>query len=162
MFIAEPPKEKIETPPSEEKHETQPPPEEKKEVSHEEVVHNPEAHIAGSSTLSVKTNGSFSLQVSCPAKQSACAGTVTLQAVITQAASKGKKHKKVKITLARGTFTVVGGASKTVALHLSGQGRSLLAHLHVLRATATFVAHDSAVTRTTSAGVTLRAAKKKH
>ena len=158
MFVAkQPPAEKHENPPPEGKPPPPPPP---GEVHSETVVHNPEAHIAGSTTLAVKPNGSFSIQVSCPAKQSECVGTVTLQTVITQAASKGKKRKKVKLTLARGSFAVTGGATKTTALRLSAQARSLLAHLHVLHATATFVAHDSAVTRTTSGSVTLRAAKK--
>ncbi len=134
-----------------------------KEVHPEQVVHNPEAHIAGSSTLSVKPTGALTIQVSCPPKQSECAGTVTLQTVVTQAAKKGKKPKKVKVTLVRGSFDVAGGSSKAVALHLSAQARSLLAHLHLLHATATFVAHDSATTRTTTANVTLRPASgKKH
>jgi len=160
MFVAKPPpEEKHEGPPPQQKPPPPPPP---GEVHSETVLHNPEARIAGSTTLAVKPNGSFSIQVSCPAKQSECAGTVTLQTVITQAASKGKKPKKVKITLARGSFAVTGGTTKTTALRLSAQARSLLARLHVLHGTATFVAHDSAVTRTTSAGVTLRPVKKKH
>lgn len=158
MFIAPPEKEPEKPPVVEEKQSPQ-----KTEVHPEQVVHNPEAHIAGSSTLSVKPTGALTIQVSCPPKQSECAGTVTLQTVVTQAAKKGKKPKKVKVTLARGSFDVAGASTKAVALHLSAQARSLLAHLHLLHATATFVAHDSAVTRTTTANVTLRPASgKKH
>jgi hypothetical protein len=159
MYVPPRPVEKSEPPPVEK---SEPPPVEKHEVVHEVVVHNPEARIAGSGSLSVKPNGAFTIQVGCPPKQSECVGTVTLQMVVTQAAKKGKKPKMVKVVLARGNFALAGAATKAVALHLSTQGRSLLAHVHVLHATATFVAHDSATTRTTTAAVTLRVAAKKH
>ena len=88
-------------------------------------------------------------------------GTVTLQTVISQAAKKGKKSKKVTVVLARGSLSIVGGSSKAITLHLSSQGRSLLSHAHVLHATALLAAHDSAgVTRKTLSGVTLRLVRK--
>lgn len=125
----------------------------------EQVVHNPEAKIAGSTSLSVRADGAVALEVSCPAKESECAGTVTLQTVVAQSAKKHGKPKKVTVTLARGSFVVTGGASKVLTLHLSAQGRALLAHSRTLHASAVLVAHDSAnVTRRTTAGVTLRLA----
>jgi hypothetical protein len=160
MFVAKPPPGK--EPENNNPPPPPPPPPPGNEVKSEEVLHNPEARIAGSTSLTVKPTGSFTLQASCPPKESECVGTVTLQVVVTQAAKKGAKPKKVKVVLARGSFTLAGGAAKVVSLHLSGQGRSLLSHLHVLHATATLVSHDSAVTRTTTANVTLRPAKGKH
>ena len=85
-----------------------PPRREKQRSPTRKVVHDPEAQIAGSSALSVKPTRCLDYQVSCPPKQSECAGTVTLQAVVTQAAKKGKKPKKVKVILARGSFVVAG------------------------------------------------------
>jgi len=134
----------------------------KTEVLHEVTVHDPEAKIAGSTSLSVGAGGAVTLQVSCPAKESECVGTVTLQAVVARSAKKGGKPKKVTITLARGSFSVAGGASKALTLHISAQGRALLAHGRTLHASAVVLAHDSAnVTRQTTAGVTLRLAAKK-
>jgi PKD repeat protein len=120
---------------------------------------NPEAKIAGSS-LSVNPAGSFAVKVSCPAAESSCAGTVTLRTV--GAVSAGAKKKAV-LTLASGSFTVTGGSSKSLTLHLSGAAKKLLARMHVLRAKATLVAHDATgASRTTSATVTLKPAKAKH
>jgi len=131
------------------------------EVEHAVVVQNPEAKIAGASSLSVKSSGATTIGVSCPAGQSECTGTVTITTVIARSAGKGKKPKKVTVTLAKESFTVTGGATKTLSLHLSSQGRSLLAKDHTLHATATFLAHDSSGTiRKTIANVTLKLAKK--
>jgi hypothetical protein len=61
------------------------------------------------------------------------------------------------LTLAAGSFVVVGGRVKAVTLHLSAAARALLARSHVLRAQATIEAHDPAgATHTTQAVVTLR------
>ncbi len=131
----------------------------------EQTVHNPEAKIAGSTSLSVSARGAVTLNVSCPAKESECVGTVTLQTIVAQSAKKGGKPKKVTVILARGSFVVAGGASKVLTLHLSAQGRALLAHGHIVHGAAVVVAHDSAnVQRQTTSSVTLRLAKgaKKH
>jgi hypothetical protein len=67
------------------------------------------------------------------------------------------------LTLATGVFTVAGGATMPVTLRLSGQARTLLAQLHVLRVSATIVAHDTTgATHTTRATVTLHAPRTKH
>jgi hypothetical protein len=126
-----------------------------------EAFHNPEAKIAGSTSLSVSASGALILKVSCPPKESECVGTVTLQVVIAQGAKKGKKPKKVTVAVARGNFSIAGGATQTLTVHLSSQGRALLARDHVLHATALLVAHDSVVTRKTTASVTLRPAQKR-
>lgn len=139
----------------------------RQKVLGESVTHNPEAKIAGSTSLSVSSNGALTLKVSCPPKETECVGTATLQVVIAKIAKKGKKPKKVTVTLARGSFSVAGGASKSLTLHLSSQGLALLAHGHTLHASLVLLAHDSAnVTRKTTTSLTLRLApktgKKKH
>ena len=50
-----------------------------------QTVHNPEAKIAGSTSLSVSARGAVTLNVSCPAKESECVGTVTLQTIVARA-----------------------------------------------------------------------------
>ena len=63
------------------------------------------------------------------------------------------------LCLASGSFSVAGGQAKTLTLRLSAKAKSLLKKRHSLRALATVVAHDSAVTRTTKSIVTLRLLK---
>ena len=119
---------------------------------------NPEAKLA-SSALSVSLTGSFTAKVSCPAGETSCSGTITLRTL--SAVSAGKK--KAVLTLASGSFTVAGGTSKSVTLHLSSAAKKLLARSHVLRAKATIVAHDTTgASRTTAVTVTLKPAKAKH
>ena len=96
------------------------------------------------------------------------AGTVTLgrERDGSQYLGAHRKSKKAILTLASGSFVVAGGQVKAVSLHLSAKARTLLAHVHVLRASATLIAHDSSgATHTTTSIVTLRVApvhKKKH
>jgi hypothetical protein len=121
----------------------------------------PDAELA-STTLTTNPAGAVSLAVSCPAGESSCAGTVTLRTLGAVSARK-KKGKATVLTLARGVFTVAGGATQPVTLRLSGQALTLLAQLHVLRVIATIVAHDATgATHTTRATVTLHAPKAKH
>jgi hypothetical protein len=120
----------------------------------------PDANLA-STGLTVSSSGAIVLKVTCPSGETTCEGTLTLRTLNAVAAA-GKK--KSILTLASGTFTVVGGQVKSVTLHLSAAARALLARSHgLLRARATLVAHDpAAATHTTETTVTLRAAKKKH
>jgi hypothetical protein len=123
-------------------------------------VHNPSATLAGSS-LSVSPSGALTLKVSCPSGESTCIGTVTLRTLT--AVSAGAHKKKAILTLAGGSFTVAGGQTKAIALHLSAKAKALLAHSHLLRAQATLIAHDTAgVSRTVKATVSLRLAKPSH
>jgi PKD repeat protein len=126
----------------------------------------PEATLA-SSSLSVTASGAVKLEIGCPAGDSSCSGTVTLRtlgAVGARASGRRKGKHKAILTLATGSFTVAGGQTQAVALHLSSAGRALLARLHTLRVQATIVAHDpSGTTHTTQTTITLRvAAKSKH
>jgi hypothetical protein len=124
----------------------------------------PNATIAGSSTT-VSKSGSFTLKVSCPVGESTCSGTVTLKTLKAVVASAGReaKSKAAILTLASGSFSVGGGQTKTLTLHLSAKGRLLLARTHSVLAHATVLAHDPAgATHTSAANLSLRAAKPKH
>jgi hypothetical protein len=63
------------------------------------------------------------------------------------------------VTLARGSFALGGGQTRTLTLHLSARARALLARVHLLKATATIAARDPAgLTHTARAAVTIRSA----
>jgi PKD domain len=120
---------------------------------------NPEAKLA-STSLAVSASGVFPVKITCPAGESTCSGTVTLKTLSAVSAGAGKK--KAILTLASGSFSLSGGASKALTLHLSAKARSLLAHSHVLRARATILAHDpTGASHTTVVTVTLKLAAKK-
>jgi hypothetical protein len=120
---------------------------------------NPEAKLA-SSSLSVSSSGGFPVKITCPAGETNCSGTLMLKTLSAVSAGAGKK--KAILTLASGSFSLSGGSSKTLTLHLSAKARSLLARSHVLRARATVVAHDpTGATHTTVSTVTLKLVKKK-
>jgi hypothetical protein len=130
---------------------------ERQEVLAFQAKHNPEAKVAGTA-LTVSKKGVMVLKISCPFSEvTACAGTVTLRTLTAVSA----KAKKAILTLAGGSFSVAGGQTKTLTLHLSAKARTLLARMHVLKALATIVSSDSAkVTRTTKSTVTLRRGKR--
>ena len=134
--------------------------EEEKRKSEEAAKRNPEAKLVGGAAT-VQANGSFKVQVSCPAGETSCVGTITLRTL--GAVSAGPHKKKAVMTLASGRFEVTGGQTRALVLHLSAPARALLAHLHALKGRATLVAHDSAgIQRTTSATLTLHPAKPAH
>jgi len=116
--------------------------------------------VGGSASAS--STGAFTLKLACPAGESSCSGTVTLKTLKAVVASVGyeTQAKAAILTLATGSFSVAGGQSKTVTLHLSAKARSLLSKTHSIAARATLLAHDPAgSTHTTTASVMLRAAK---
>jgi len=111
--------------------------------------------VVGTS-LSVSKSGALSIKVSC-AGQSSCTGSVTLRTL--GPVSTGGKHKAI-LTLTSGSFTLAGGQTKTLTLHLSAKARQLLARSHVLKARASITARDHAgVSHTTTTVVTLRLKK---
>jgi hypothetical protein len=115
------------------------------------------ASLAATS-LAVSPSGVLALKVNCSG-QSSCKGIVTLRTL--KAVSAGAR--KAVLILATGSFSVAGGKVAAVALHLSPKARKLLAKLHVLRARATVVAHDSeGKLHTMQATVTLRLKAKHH
>jgi hypothetical protein len=120
---------------------------------------DPEAKLA-SAAIAVAASGSFVVKISCPTGETSCSGTITLR-TLTAVKSSGKSKPAI-LTLATGSFSVAGGTSKSVTLHLSSKARTLLARSHSLRAKATLIAHDATgASRTTLATVTLKPAKKK-
>ncbi len=121
-------------------------------------THVPDATLAGTMSLAVNRSGVLTLKLACPAGETSCSGTVMLR---TLGAVKASAHgKKRVLTLAAGSFTVVGGRVKTVTLHLSAVARALLVRSHVLPVQATVQAHDPAgAIHTTQAIVTLRLSK---
>jgi hypothetical protein len=126
------------------------------------VEGSPLARIA-STSLTVSSSGAVTITVSCPVNTT-CTGTVTLKTLTAVSArvSATTAKKKSILTLATGSFTVAGGQSKAITLHLSATARKLLARSHSLGARATVVAHDvSGGTNTELQTVTLRAAKGK-
>lgn len=146
--------------------ESPPPPVGKTEVLPETVKKfSPVVTVAGSA-MTVASNGSFTVKLSCPKEETTCAGTVTLKTLTAVAAAHGgaaANAKKVVLTLASKSFSIVAGKVQVLTLHLSATARRVLAKTHTLRARATIVAHDSTgSTHTTTAIVTLKAAKRKH
>jgi hypothetical protein len=117
--------------------------------------------LAGS-TISASKVGALAIKINC-AGQSSCTGSVTLKTAT--AVSAGKHKKKAVLTLAAGSFKVLGGHIQAVTLHLSAAARTLLAHSgsRGLRVRVTIVARDSAgQSHTTPALITIHAAKAKH
>jgi PKD repeat protein len=108
----------------------------------------PNARLA-STSLVVSTSGAVNLDVTCPAGESTCTGTVTLRTLGAVAshsigARSKKKSKATVLTLAKGSFTVAGGHQRSLTLHLTARARSLLSSAHVLHARATLASHDPA------------------
>jgi PKD repeat protein len=125
-------------------------------------THAHSATLVGTSLI-VSKSGEVMLKLECPAGETDCAGTVTLRTLGAVGVSAKAHVKKSVLTLAVGSFTVVGGGRKAVVLHLSTRARALLAHSRMLRARVALLAHDLAgTTHTTQTVVTLRLARPSH
>jgi subtilisin family serine protease len=116
-----------------------------------------------STALVATSSGAVKVKVICRADERRCADTVTLSTFETvSVTAAGHQHPKPRteiLTIARGSFTVVGGCVTTVTLRLSAKARALLAHTNTLRARATIFARDSTgATHTNEVAVTLRLA----
>ena len=100
----------------------------------------PDARLA-SSSLQASSAGYVTMEVSCPAGESACVGTVSLrtQGAVVIASTSARKSV---VSLATGSFDIPGGEVKTVKLRLSSRARALLTHVHTLKVRVTMVAHD--------------------
>jgi hypothetical protein len=118
----------------------------------------PDAEMLGTA-LQASTTGVVKVKLSCPAGESSCMGTVTLRtfgAVVAGLAHPARARASV-LTLTAGSFTVAGGMTMTVTLHLSGRARALLARTHRLRIRCTVSAHDTAgATHASQKAATLR------
>jgi PKD repeat protein len=89
-----------------------------------------------------KTTGTVALTLSCPATKVSCAGTVTIETA-NAVAAKAKKAKRKRVVLGQGSFSLSGGQSETVTLHLSSAGAKLLSKLKRIPVVITVSAHDS-------------------
>jgi IPT/TIG domain len=124
----------------------------------------PAAGLVGGGSATATPAGIVPVKVSCPAGETSCIGSITLTAIgpagSASAGREAKAKKKSALTLATGAFTVAGGKTATVQLHLSSKAKALLEHSHSLRAQVTIVAHDAAgATHTTQSKITIRAPK---
>jgi hypothetical protein len=125
----------------------------------------PAAGLVGGGSVTATPAGVLPVEVSCPAGESSCIGSITLTSIgaVNASTAHAAKAKKAVLTLATGSFTVAGGKTATVQLHLSSKGKALLKHSHSLHAQATIVAHDSSgATHTTKSTITIHAAKSGH
>jgi hypothetical protein len=128
-------------------------------------VENYIATAAGGS-MTVASNGTVPIKVTCPS--GTCTGTVQLQATVATTAKRHGKtiHKSVKLTIGSGSFSVAGGKTATVLVHLSSQARAQLARAHKLSATLTITSRSkTGATSVSKVPVSLKAApakKKKH
>ena len=123
----------------------------------------PDATLTKTS-LTAGSEGTLSVEVSCPAGTISCTGTITLKTlnvISAGTAHQAKKRKATILTLAVSSFKVTGGHMTTVKLRLSPKACALLAHM-VLRVRATIVARDPAgATHTTQTILTIHAANAK-
>jgi PKD repeat protein len=116
-----------------------------------------------STALAASASGAVSIRISCPAGESSCSGTVTLQTLDAVSAGARRSAKKAVLTLARASFAVAGGHVSTVRLHLSARARALLARSGTMHVRATIIAHDPAGgTHTAHSLVTLHAQQARH
>jgi hypothetical protein len=117
--------------------------------------------LLSDAALQVRPSGVFGAQISCPAGETECVGTVTFRSF--NAIRTSARSKPAILALASGSFTIRGGAVKTITLHLSSPARTLLSRLHLLKARATVVAHDAAgAAHSSRATVELGLVKTKH
>ena len=111
------------------------------------------------STASV--HGTVAIKVSCPAGKASCSGTITLRA---SAAKTASAHHKTPppLVLGKASFSLPGGQSTTVQLHLTSKGIALLRAKHSLKVVAVITATDpGGHAKTVQETITLRAAQQK-
>ncbi|MBA2683486.1 MAG: PKD domain-containing protein [Gemmatimonadaceae bacterium] len=114
----------------------------------------------GSSSLTASKSGGVTLKINC-AGPSACTGTATLKTA--KALSAGRHKKKKVLTLATASFTLQGGHSQSLTLHLSAAARALLARSpgHSLSVRVVLLVRDSqGVAHPMQMLATIHAAKK--
>jgi hypothetical protein len=125
----------------------------------------PVVGLLGGGSATATPAGVVPIKVSCPAGETSCIGSITLTSIgaVGASAHETKAKKKSAVTLAAGSFTVAGGKTATVQLHLSSKAKALLKHSHSIHAQATILAHDSSgATHTTKTTITIYAAKPGH
>ena len=88
--------------------------------------------------LKVSPGGRMTVKISCPSGETSCAGTVVLQTI----GAVSTRRRPRALTLAIGSFRVLGGHTVVVKLRLSAKARALLARRHRLPVKVTIAAHD--------------------
>ena len=117
------------------------------------------AAVKATSASTVSSSGSLTVKLSCPAGVSICSGTITLKTASAVSAS-ARQAKASVLTLASARFSIAGGQTKAVTLHLSSAARKLLTRSHSLRTRATIAAtNGSGAASSGQALLTLKAAK---
>jgi IPT/TIG domain len=123
----------------------------------------PVVGLVGGGSATATPAGVVPVKVSCPAGETSCIGSITLTSIGAVGASAHDAKAKKPVTLATASFTVAGGKTATVQLHLSSKGKTLLKHSHSLHVQVTIVAHDATgATHTTKSTITIHAAKPGH
>jgi len=108
----------------------------------------------------VSSRGRLTLELSCPAGESSCAGTAELRSA-TPVRAAGARAKAAILTLAAARFEIPGAAARLVRLQLSARARALLARARSMRVRLVLAAHDPQGRRHTShAALLLRAARR--
>jgi PKD repeat protein len=94
------------------------------------------------------SHGALGVRISCPRAKVACGGEVqvkTARAFPVGVGGSGKAkrgHRTRRLAIGSARFSLTGGASATVAVHLKAEGASLLARLRRLPVLVTVSAHD--------------------
>jgi PKD repeat protein len=105
--------------------------------------------------------GAVSVTLACPATKQLCAGTASIEtaAAFAVAAKTGKgRHRTRRMLLARATFAIPGGRTRTLKMRLSAKGMALLRSSKHLKVLVIVAAHDSlGDPATTALGLTLSA-----
>ncbi|HEV3072553.1 MAG TPA: PKD domain-containing protein, partial [Solirubrobacteraceae bacterium] len=104
---------------------------------------------------STVTGGAVAVDVSCPAGNVSCSGTVQLRSIGALAAKKRKS--KAPVILGQASFSVPGGHSATVRVHLSSKATAALKKAHTLHVTAIITTTVAGRMQTHTVNVTLRA-----
>lgn len=94
------------------------------------------------SPRATEVNGSVQVALSCPSTKVLCAGTIDVRTADAIAASARKPSKKV-LTLGTASFSLSGGAKKSVVIKLSAAGTALLKKDRKLTVDIVIAAHDS-------------------
>ncbi len=112
--------------------------------------------------LRASRHGSVSITLSCPADESRCMGNVVLNTqVAVPSVAKRRASKTVLVTLAKSSFSLLGGQQRSFAAQLSAAAIRLLGAAGLLHARATITAKDpDGAEHIGSRSVTLRTARR--
>jgi outer membrane protein assembly factor BamB/phosphodiesterase/alkaline phosphatase D-like protein len=110
--------------------------------------HEAPAAMLASTFARVGRSGALVLRIRCASGASACIGRLVLRTLGPIARGSSARRRGpiaaggVVLVLARTTFSLVGGQTRPVTLHLGARARALLARRHPLRARLSILAHD--------------------